>query len=161
MDGQHPERPLKYLAALLLVSLSSCSHVTGGVRTCEYPLEDFAQANADFLEGWESIFGPDEMPAIEFAVRKLDVTCTEHIDGASIGYPGWIVTGYTQDPGEVVILTLNPVSGEPWTLRQGSYFHELVHVALWTTTGDGDVTHAEGDGPWEVRHDVLVAILKD
>ena len=152
---------MKYLACLLLLSLPSCSHVTPGLRLCDYPPEDFERANADFLEGWESIFGAEDMAGIEFAVRRLDVTCVEHIDGASIGWPGFIVTGYTPNPGEVVILTHDPISEEPWTLRQGSYSHELVHVALWTTTGDGDASHAEGDGPWETRHDVLISILTD
>ena len=161
MDGQHPGALISRLAVLFVAAIVACSHSVSGQRSCSYANAEFERANADFIEGWEIIFPEEDVAPVEYAVRRVDVTCVDYIDGASIGWPGYMIAGYTESPGHVVVATINPLDGAPVALRSSSYFHELVHVALWTVDGDADVDHAEGTGPWSPQHDALIAILKD
>ena len=105
-----------------------------------------------FVSGWEDYDFP-KVPAVETAMGELLV---EWKPGDYFEAGGKKFRGLTKSKRHIQLAERN---GAP--IGRTAIFDELMHVALWVTTGKPDENHeAEGRGDWSDRHSELRQKLK-
>lgn len=123
------------------------------MRACPYPLPEVATLLADFIGGWDANgFGGAQK--VKAAIDVLDIYWVTNANTDRNGPP---MNGLT-----INVHTVNVV-GEPLfrNVRRTALAHELVHVALWATTGQPDADHTGSATPgWTLAHDAFIESLK-
>ena len=117
---------MRYLAIVLLTS--GC----GQFVDCPWPDDDMRQALSDFRAAYSEGIEP----------VTVDSVVVECVDASEIYVKGAKTYGNTYSKTHVAI----PVKGFN-RIGQTNLFHELTHVARWTTTGDAEADH----NGWEDR----------
>jgi hypothetical protein len=137
------------LAALALTSCVDAQEVTGS----PYTREEIVRASYAFEAEWDVRFGE----RISAHVEGVDI----HFSPKTFAeWEGKCRRGSTP-PNNRGFIRLRYVSDRDWPIYETSLWHELTHVVLQRTVGDGDGNHEEPGGPWMQEHTDMIDEMKE
>lgn len=131
----------------------SGAHYDASSCSGAWPATHLSHALHGFEVEWEARFGPDD--AVRRALNSVHIECVDH-DWRTDEH---LTSGIAWN-GSNVKVSLFDSSDQCKPLPRASFVHEMIHIALMATTGNGDPDHDDGTRygtEWTAEHSELEA----